>query len=103
MAKDDYFVLVYKILSYLYDLLKKGIMPDPKMLCHDSPLFNININENYWTYIMDNLQKQGLISGLIITNIWGGGKIISDLGNCQITPNGITYLSENNSLKKVKG
>lgn len=32
MAKDDYFVLVYKILAYLYTVLKEGRSPDPQML-----------------------------------------------------------------------
>lgn len=27
MAKDDYFVVVYKILKYLYECLKKGEKP----------------------------------------------------------------------------
>ena len=31
MAKDDYFVLVYKILAYLYTVLKEGRSPDAKM------------------------------------------------------------------------
>ena len=30
MAKDDYFVLVYKILAYLYTILKEGRHPDPQ-------------------------------------------------------------------------
>ena len=30
MAKDDYFVLVYKILAYLYTVLKEGRSPDAR-------------------------------------------------------------------------
>ena len=100
MAKDDYFVLVYKILAYLYTTLKEGRAPDPKMLLHDSPL--LNINEVYWTYIMENLQRQEYISGLSITNPWGGATVISDFEHCQITPEGIAYLFENNLLSKAK-
>ncbi len=32
MAKDDYFVLVYKVLSYLYACLKKGKNIEPASL-----------------------------------------------------------------------
>lgn len=32
MEKDDYFVVVYKILAYLYVILKEGRHPDPKLL-----------------------------------------------------------------------
>ena len=53
MAKDDYFVLVYKILSYLYAVLKEGRPPEEKLLRHDSPL--LGVNEVYWTYIMEHL------------------------------------------------
>lgn len=57
MAKDDYFVLVYKILAYLYTVLKEGRSPDAKMLQYDSTL--LGVNEPYWAYIMENLQAQG--------------------------------------------
>lgn len=100
MAKDDYFVLVYKILAYLYTILKEGRHPDPQMLRHDSRL--LGVNELYWAYIMENLQEQGYITGLTITTPWGGDKIISSLEYCQITPNGIEYLFENDLLAKAK-
>lgn len=35
MAKDDYYVIVYQILSYLYRTLKEGTEVDPKMLTFD--------------------------------------------------------------------
>lgn len=64
MAKDDYFVLVYKILAYLYTVLKEGRYPDAKMLQYDSTL--LGVNEPYWAYIMENLQAQGYITGLTV-------------------------------------
>lgn len=100
MAKDDYFVLVYKILAYLYTILKEGNSPDPQMLQHDSRL--LGVNELYWTYIMENLQEQGYITGLTIITPWGSTKMISDLECCQITPDGIAYLFENDLLSKQR-
>ena len=88
MAKDDYFVLVYKILAYLYTVLKEGRSPDA--------------NEPYWAYIMENLQAQGYITGLTVVAAWGGARSISNLERCQITPDGIAYLFENNLLAKAK-
>ena len=38
MAKDDYFVIVYKILSYLYVKLKSGEDVNPNMITHDNQL-----------------------------------------------------------------
>lgn len=42
MAKDDYFVIVYKILSYLYVKLKSGEDVNPNMITHDNQLLQIN-------------------------------------------------------------
>lgn len=100
MAKDDYFVLVYKILAYLYTCLKEGTPPNPEMLPANSSF--LNINDVYWTYIMDNLQKQGLICGLVISPAWGSRIVVSGLENCQITPDGIAYLFENDLLSRAK-
>ena len=88
MAKDDYFVLVYKILAYLYTVLKEGRSPDAKMLQYDSTL--LGVNEPYWAYIMENLQAQGYITGLTVVAAWGGARSISNLERCQITPDGIS-------------
>ena len=38
MSRDDYFVLVYQILAYLYTCLKEGQQADPDYLKPDSPL-----------------------------------------------------------------
>lgn len=36
MAKDDYFVIVYQILSYLYKCLKEGTRIDERLIRYDS-------------------------------------------------------------------
>jgi hypothetical protein len=100
MEKDDYFVVVYKILAYLYVILKEGRHPDPKLLQHDSKM--LGINELYWTYIMESLQDEGHIKGLDVTTMWGGDKMISGLESCQITPAGIWYLMDDYTMEKVK-
>ena len=62
MARDDYHVIVYQILAYLYTQLKAGNPVDGNLLKHDGPYFQIN--ERYWQYIMVNLLTSGLISGV---------------------------------------
>lgn len=42
MAGDDYFAVVYQILSYLYNCLKNGEEVEPEMLMYDGPLFHVN-------------------------------------------------------------
>lgn len=62
----------------------------------------LGVNEPYWAYIMENLQAQGYITGLTVVAAWGGARSISNLERCQITPDGIAYLFENNLLAKAK-
>ena len=100
MAKDDYHVIVYKMLAYLYVQLKAGEDIDPRCLAHDGLLFQIN--ERYWTYIMENLVKSGLVEGLDILRPWGDAVIIDGLRDCRITPAGIEYLCSNSFLAKAK-
>lgn len=98
MAKDDYYVIVYKILAYLYVQLKAGEDIDSEMISHDSQI--ININEKYWNYIMRNLVNDGYIT-CDTTKAWGD-VIIFDLNTAEITPLGIEYLSDNTLFEKVK-
>lgn len=102
MAKDDYHVIVYQILSYLYVQLKAGDPVDPGMISSVSR--NYQINEKYWQYIMINLLKDGLIEGIRAEEkqyMDGPMVIIDRLERCQITPKGIDYLVDNSFMKKA--
>lgn len=46
MAKDDYHVIVYKLLAYLYRCLKDGEAIQTDLLEPGSRM--INVNQNYW-------------------------------------------------------
>lgn len=103
MAKDDYHVIVYQILSYLYVQLKAGEPIEPDKISCDTK--NYGINEKYWKYIIYNLTKDDYITGLTVEiKHWVSGDelIIKDLGMCQITPRGIDYLTDNSFMKKVR-
>ena len=66
MAKDDYFVIVYKILSYLYKCLKDGERVEERLINYDSPF--IKVNEKYWSYIIWHMQKDDLIEGVVFSD-----------------------------------
>ena len=100
MAKDDYHVIVYQILAYLYTQLKAGAEVDPNLLMPDGKY--LNINERYWTFIMVNLLNDGLISGITVTKVFGKEKLIQNLEDIMITPRGIEYLTDNAFLNKAK-
>lgn len=99
MAKDDYYVIVYQILAYLYKRLKDGEPVEPEMLSPESPL--LRINQNYWVYIIENMKEQGFIKNVDLTFAMGHVLVRYDLSRCQITPKGIEYLCENSTIKKA--
>jgi hypothetical protein len=101
MASDDYFVFVYKVLSYLYDCLKGKKELDFEYL---SPLTkDFPIEGGYFNYIMENLYKDGYIDGIILVPILGEvQKKIKYTNSLQITPNGIEYLIDGYMMEKTK-
>ena len=101
MAKDDYHVIVYNILSYLYRCLKSGVGIEEAFLKADSP--NVGVSEKYWSYIIYHMQSDGLIEGVVLAdNGLGDVPYPLELGRCRITPKGIEYLNYNSIMQKVK-
>lgn len=100
MAKDDYFVIVYKILAYLYTSLKTGNPIDPECLMYDGSMFQIN--RKYWVYILFNMEEQGLIRGLSNVKVGDGYYVKEQLPECEITPKGIEYLCNNSLFEKAE-
>lgn len=100
MAKDDYHVIVYQILSYLYNCLKKDMRIETKYLEAQGELFQINTQ--YWQFIMYNLHAEGLIEGITLTKVWGEKyPLITEVENIGITPKGIQFLMDNSFISKA--
>ena len=97
MAQNDYFVIVYRVLKYLYDCLKKGEKPEAEYLVAST----YNIPENYWIYILLSLINEEYIKGIRV-NHTNEGVIFGDLQEAIITPKGIEYLFENSLIEKAK-
>ena len=99
MAKDDYFVIAYRLLKYLYDCLKRGKPPNVEVLSSDF----FSINEDYWQYIVRTLHEDGYIGGILINAVLGSKPQATRLNQIEITPKGILYLEENSMFNKIKG
>ena len=69
MAKDDYYVMVYKILYHLYECLKKDVPINWNELKCNTKRFPVS--EEYWQYVWRNLAKEELIEGVIEVPILG--------------------------------
>lgn len=100
MAKDDYYVIVYKLLAYLYVCLKNGESVDERLI--DSKGKLLDINESYWLYIIRHLYDDGYVEGISITRAYGKMYIVDNLQDIMITPKGIDYLCNNSLFEKAK-
>lgn len=98
MAQDDMYVVMYKILAYLYDCLKKGVAPVEKHYSHDGDV--LHIPYRYWCRIMQELVSHGYINGVLIVEDMAGDPIIADCDPC-ITMEGVEFLQENSTMRKA--
>lgn len=99
MAKDDYNVIVFKILTYLYAVLKRKTVFD----INEFRLAIGNVDENYFYDLLEMMQNEGFISGLIFVHAWGIESIIcNDLTDMRITFKGMQFLTENSKMQEVK-
>ena len=99
MKRDDYHVVVYQLLSYLYRSLKEGTSIQEDMIKHDGKLFQIH--EKYWIYIMEMMIKQEFVSGISVRKVWGVNVAVENIEDVMITPAGIEYLCEDKMIKKA--
>ena len=100
MAKDDYNVIVYRVLVYLYACMKRKIMFE-KATFQEAVRKNVE-SDTYFADILRMMQDEGLIEGLTFAKAWGGDVIlITDVEDAKITAAGIRYLQENSTMKKV--
>ena len=96
MAKDDYFVIMYRILAYLYACLKKGADIDTDIISHKA----LNIPERYWLEIIENLITRGYIKGVTIVEVMNPAKnVIWD--SPAITQDGVQFMHENSSMQRA--
>ncbi len=99
MAKDDYHVIVYKILSYLYRQLKKGEPVDPGMIDNKSRI--CPVNPEYWKFIIVSMLEEGLVRGFEADGREDADALRERLGQLRITPKGIDLLHDNSMHDKV--
>ena len=99
MSNNDMHVLIYKILNYLYECLKKGIHVDLAEFIRDCNLENVS--EQYWQSVIEELDQHGYIKEVIIKST-KTQKIVLLKDNFGITLEGVEYLQENSMMSKVK-
>lgn len=99
MAKDDFHVIAYRILQYLYECLKAGQDPETNLISAEK----YEINERYFETIIGQLFENGYIIGVIPIPMakvnYTPYKITSSIS---ITMQGIEYLTDNSFIAKAR-
>nr|DAT24777.1 MAG TPA: YjcQ protein [Caudoviricetes sp.] len=98
MASNDYFVIVHKILTYLYECLKSDKDIDFTLLSSES----LCIGEKYYRYILSSLISLGYVDGLKeVKSIRGEDRGISiTTSGVRISPKGIYFLFCDDVMKQ---
>lgn len=99
MAKDDYHVIVYKILAYFYGCLKSGKTPRREDYAPECEMFSIP--ESYWAQIMRELIENGYLRDIIVVPRAQGIGIKAG-PTAAITMKGVEFLENNSGLRKAK-
>lgn len=98
MAKDDYHVIAYRILIYLYACLKDGSEPDLSIISAEE----LKIVPAYWEYIIRHLLKDGCIEGVTLYNVVGRKEPMIKFTDLKITPVGIDYMESNSAMARAR-
>lgn len=96
MEKDDYFVMAYRVLHFLYECFKVGEKAEVEWFGPQA----LGINNGYWVNLLESLTKEGYITGIVFPRAIGSirnAKVI----DARITQKGIEFLQENSSIQKA--
>lgn len=96
MAKNDYFVIAYRILKYLYACFMAGDPADLSMYGPDA----LGINNGYWINMLESLSNEGYITGVSFPAAVGGIRSAKPY-DIRITQKGIVFLQENGSIQRA--
>ena len=100
MAKDDYDYIVFRILVYLYGCFKRKISFEEAAF---EKLLVKGIQEEYLLDVLQLMQKDGLVEGLVFVRAWGGEHVLANrLADMRITAAGIRWLQENDSMRRIR-
>lgn len=97
MAKNDYWVVVYKILNYYFQRMKQGKEIDENEINASV----LGITQPYLMDVYRNLFDDGFLTGSQVTCDMAGRVYIENPYVVRITTKGIEYLEDNTKMKQV--
>lgn len=101
MARDDFFAVAFKVLTYLYGCLKGKIVFQKEIFL--KTVGNDYLQDGVLNRYLMMLADSGYITGISYVQAWGGESILtSDYSDMRITLEGIHYLQDNSTMQKMK-
>lgn len=97
MAQNDMYVVMYKIIAYLYDCMKRGAEPSEDGFSASA----MGIPEPYWTQIMSELVEHRFVEGVKVERFLGGKSMVSCF-QPRVTMEGVAFAQENSMMAKAK-
>ena len=95
MARDDMFVVMCKVIAYLYSRMRKGEEPKIEEYGHEALL----IPEEYWIDCIEELVRHGFVSGVKVTRLLGGRSV--ELDRPTVTMEGVQFARENSMMSRA--
>lgn len=96
MARDDYFKIVYVILTELYESKRNGRKADERAISAE----RFKIPEGYLLDILSDLLEEGYVKGFTVADT-KTGRYVTNIEDIGITMQGIEYLQDNSKMRKV--
>lgn len=100
MAKDNMSLLMFKVLTYLYECMVEGVAVKADNFKVENCFFSSDLKQEYLDDICKILEDEGYTKGFTTVPTWGGEVVIASY-DAKITPAGFEYLQENKTMKKV--
>jgi hypothetical protein len=101
MAKDDYDVVLFKVLVYLYSVFRRKAPFIEEGFFH--AVGNDCLPDGYLEDVLHLMSDEGLIKGAGFVKVWGEEYLLyTPLSDLEITHEGIQYLKENSVMEKLK-
>lgn len=97
MADNDYWVVVYKLLNYYYQKMKKGEPVDENEINAQT----LKISVPYLLDVYRNMFDDGYLTGSKVDMEFTGQYAVADISSVRITSKGIEYLEDNSKMKQI--
>ena len=95
MAQNDMYVVMYKILSYIYGCMKRGETPSDEEWGHEA----LGIPYPYWFRIVSELVGNGYLGGVEMRQSKMGAVISTS--DPYVTMQGVAFMEENSMMSKA--